>query len=192
MRRTIALLLGLLMLTVACGEDASPTQAGASPSPTASHSPNERSIAIYSAVIRELIIEGNTFEEGSNPFDVVYVLDMADPNAAETTGGRKNESAKEPISEDVRQGIVDELRDIGPIEFIADGDSVIGDRDGCASVKKNGALVTLGTLPEHGARVKVQIGMFVACLAGTWLTYVVKQRGDDWEVTGTTGPIGIS
>jgi hypothetical protein len=59
-------------------------------------------------------------------------------------------------------------------------------------VRDHGALVTLGTIPDGERRVEVGVSLYIANLAGTWLTYVVELAADGWAVTGTTGPVAIS
>ncbi len=77
--------------------------------------------------------------------------------------------------------------------FIADPNSVIETRDGCARVKDGGILVTLGTVDGDDPAVQVGVNGFVACLGATWRTYVVqRQPGGGWRVTGTTGPVAIA
>lgn len=192
--KTITLMLACMLVIGACGSPGGSTaETGASPTATAApgvDEATERQIGIWSATIRHLVTEHNTFEEGTVPFDHLYVLDHADANAA---SGGEREPDRQPVAPEVQAGIKSELSDLPPVEFVSgDGSDVIAEGDRCPHVENNGALITLGTIREHGNRVKVGMGMFVACLAGTWLTYVVKQTSGGWEVTGTTGPIAIS
>jgi hypothetical protein len=54
-------------------------------------------------------------------------------------------------------------------------------------------LITLGPPAGSGHQVRVAINGFAACLGATWLTYVLQdQPGAGWQVTGTTGSMGIS
>ena len=62
------------------------------------------------------------------------------------------------------------------------------DITGCAHVKNDGILITLGTINGDDTMVQVGIGGFVACAGAAWLTYVVENTaGVGWRVTGTTG-----
>jgi len=53
-------------------------------------------------------------------------------------------------------------------------------------------VVTVGPLPEGGAKLEVGASLYAGPLAATWLTYVVEEKAGGWEVTGTTGPVAIS
>ncbi|HEX2240646.1 MAG TPA: hypothetical protein VHJ82_05845, partial [Actinomycetota bacterium] len=152
-------------------------------------SASQRAAAIYSAAIREIVLQGNSFKEGRNPFDILYILDQAD-SAAAATGRRQGE--REPIPEEVQEGIKEALEELGPIEFVSDSDSVIGSPRKGSQVKNNGALITLGTIPAHKNRIKLGMNMYIANLAAVWLTYIIKRKQDRWVVTGTTGPTAIS
>lgn len=150
-------------------------------------SATERAVAIYSTVLRRLTTTSdNTFGE-DHEFPVIYVLDRAFPNAGnpdEDTGG-------EPISEEVRDGILAALVDLN-VEFVSDRDSVIGPESDGSIVENDGALATLGTLPEGDQKVEIGASLYIGNLAATWLTYVVENQEGDWTVTGTTGPVSIS
>lgn len=191
-QKVLALVVACAVLLISC---ASPTstigsQETPTPQPTPSADPEtERAVAIYAAAIKELVLRGNTFREGRNPFDILYVLDQAYTRAANVVRrGREGE----PIPTEVQEGIKEALSELGPIEFISDRDSVIGPPQQGSLVKNHGSLITLGTIPTKKKRVELSMNMYVANLAGTWLTYVVKHRRGRWTVTGTTGPIAIS
>jgi hypothetical protein len=190
MKRLLALGIALALTAMGC---ASPPRTGPEtwPAPSSRDEASEREIAIWSATIRRLMMHDNTFGAGEVPFDRIYVLDRADPDAADM-GNAKDDRKPKPISFDVQGGIQAELADLPPIAFVSSGNEVLADKDGCAHVRKNGALVTLGTIPDTDEKVEVEMGMFVACLAGTWLTYVVAHDNGEWRVTGRTGPIAIS
>jgi hypothetical protein len=152
--------------------------------------PPNREALIYAAVIRQLVTVDHTFGESDPGFRVVYVMDRADPKAADA--GVLDEDRGTPIEPEVQEAIRDELTDLPPIEFISDRREVIGSFEKGGLVKKNGALVTLGTIPDGDDRLEIGASLYIAGLAGTWLTYVVESTPDGWEVTGTTGPIAIS
>jgi hypothetical protein len=151
--------------------------------------PPNREALIYAAVIRQLVTVDHTFGGGDPGFRVVYVLDRADPRASEAL---LHEVRGTPIEPEVQVAIREELVDLPPIEFIADRQDIVGPIESGGLVEKHSALVTLGTIPEGTDRLEVGAGLYIANLAGTWLTYVVEASADGWEVTGTTGPVAIS
>jgi hypothetical protein len=117
----------------------------------------------------------------------VYVLDRADPAAADPMSGRKNSGT--PIAADVQQRITAGLPGV---VFVSDPDSVLA-TDGCVRVKDGGVLVTLGPIVGDGAEVTVGVSGFTACLGATWQTYVVRRQPDGaWRITGTTGPQAVA
>lgn len=181
------------LIATACGSSTTPTASEQTPTsePTPSWSESdERALGIYVAAIKELVLQGNTFREGRNPFDVLYILDHADSDAADT---REGQGEQVEISPQLQERLKQELAELGPIEFVADGDSVVGHPQQGSQVQNEGGLITLGTIPEQKKnRVKVGMQLYVANLAATWLTYVIKQKHGEWVVTGTTGPVAIS
>src|SRR5215813_4394883 len=145
--------------------------------------------AIYIPVLRRYL---STPAENSFPghaFKTVYVLDQAFLHAGNPVGNKRGT----PIAPTTQHQITAALTGIAHVTFIADRDTVIETRDGCAQVKDGGILITLGTPDRDDRAVEVAINGFVACLGATWLTYVVQhQPGTGWRVTGTTGPMGIA
>ena len=196
MRRTLVIAIAAGVLAVAavgtagCARNAA---AGVPPAGKASAGDGPaaaREAAIYVQVLRRYL---STPTENSFPghaFKAVYVLDQAFPHAGDPAG--HHERAK-PIASDTQRQITAALAGIAHVTFIADRYTVIETGDGCAQVKDDGILITLGTLNGDDHAVQVAINGFVACLGATWLTYVVQhQPGTGWQVTGTTGVIGIS
>jgi hypothetical protein len=191
MHRLLALGIALVLTTGCASSPRRGPEAALASSPRGDDSSprgddSERRIAIWSATIRGLI-EG----EGLS-FDRIYVLDRADPDAAGPGRNEKRNRKQKPISAGVQAGIQDRLDDLPPVVFVSSGKDVLLDEDGCTHVRKNGALVTLGIIPDGDEKVEVETGMFIACLACTWLTYVVEHEGGEWKVTGTTGPIAVA
>ena len=62
---------------------------------------------------------------------------------------------------------------------------------GCAHVRDDGILITLGPVDGSGDRVQVGVNGFLACLGANSLTYSVQQTTDDWMVSGIAayGPV---
>jgi len=190
MRRTLALGVMAVLLCALAGAGCARGVAGADPSPSASPVPTSSGsdvAEIYVQVLRRYL---GTPGENSFPgttFATVYVLDRADPSAADPMGGSGSGAA---IDADTQRRIVAE---VPPVTFVADRNSVLENQDRCASVRNGGILVTLGTVDREGDAVHVGVNGFVACLGATWLTYVLQQQpGSGWRVTGTTGSMAIA
>jgi hypothetical protein len=150
----------------------------------------EREAAVYVAVLRHYLTSGD-HSFGDHRFARVYVLDRARPRAADPMRPRSRDGGA-PIQARVRRALADALAGVGTLTFVASGDAVVERRDGCAQVRDGGLLVTLGPVAPAGDRVEVAVNGFVACLAATWLTYVVERDATGWAVRGTTGPVAVA
>ncbi len=146
-----------------------------------------RTAAIYAAMLdRYLGPSGDTsFQPGA--ITKVFVLAQAHPEASSPMDHGRGAV---PIPEAVQRQISALVRSEELI-WVDDADEVIL-RDGCARVRDDGILITLGTINPLGTEVKVGINGFVACEGATWMTYVVHASGAGWRVTGTTGPSAIA
>lgn len=152
----------------------------------------ERQVAVYSAVIRQLVTKDHTFGAEGPGLEVLYVLDRPVDTAGSPDTGTTSEREGEPFSADLRARLRAALSDLPAIEFVSGRDEVVVERDGFPMVKGKGGLVTLGPLPEGGERLEVPASLYFTGLAGIWLTYVVEASGAEWKVTGTTGPVAVS
>jgi hypothetical protein len=148
----------------------------------------ERQVGIYAAVIRQLVTKDHTFGEEGPGLEVVYVLDRPVGRAE----GTSPEGEGEPFSEALRAGLRAALTDLPPLEFVAEMEQVIVEKDGFPMVKGQDGLVSLGLIPETGDRIEMPASLYFTGLAGVWVTYVVETTGGEWRVTGTTGPVAVS
>lgn len=124
-------------------------------------------VAVYAAVVRQLVTKDHTFEDEETPFERVFIdvhVDATgDPNApgAHTRMGTR-------LSAEEQAAILRELVDLPRVEFVEDPDSVVVNEGDCAQViKGNGALVTLGPISGDAERVTVpndmSPGAWAAC-----------------------------
>jgi hypothetical protein len=189
-RRFSVALLGLLFVMAGCvGQSREPPPSEAAPtvSPTESRQVRvDRTVAIYSAVIRRLVTKDHTFGRAKSPFEHVYVVSGAVPKAGHVT--REGEPGK-PFSREVMEGIRAELRDLPPLDFVPERDSVLL---GAGGVMNQGVVISLGPIPPGTERVTVENNLWCGYTCGQWLTYVLELQDGRWRVTGTQGPYAIS
>jgi hypothetical protein len=188
------LLVGVALALSACyrsTESGPTTETGGQTTETSSTTiePDARTVAVYSAVVRQLVTKDHTFGGEESPFDRVFIVARTDPKA--------NSPYTHPLdgprlTAGVQAAILHELSDLPPVRFVDDPDSVIVGEKRCAHVRGNGVLITLGPISGGPRRLAVPNRMFFACLGGQWLTYVLERSDGDWQVVGTRGPVAIS
>jgi hypothetical protein len=186
--RKIAAVLAAGLTLAACGA-APESPAGGGPAPKGTGR-QRRTIGIYSAVVRQLVTVDHTFGSGPPPFKHVYVLDHAVERAGDPMEDDDNSAAH--FSDEVKEGLREELKHLPPIDFISDPDSVRLGKDGMRGVKDHGVVITLGPIAGRRGKAKVANSLWCGGLCGQWLTYVVELEDGSWEVTETTGPAAIS
>lgn len=123
---------------------------------------------------------------------MIYVLDHPVDPAGSPDMGTIPEQGGEPFSDDLRARLRAALSDLPSIEFVSSRDEVVVEKDGFPTVKGGDELVTLGPIPEDGKSVEVPASLYLTGLAGIWLTHVLENTGSEWQITGTTGPVGTS
>ena len=180
------------MLAAGCEAGApTPPRSGGTPgTPQSGIDPAvDRSAAIYSAVVERLVREDHTFGRGESPFEHVYVIDGPVPRAGNPIQSFTSEP-EEPFPDDLKAAIEAELRDLPPVDFVSDRESVLREKPG--RVINRGVIVSLGPIAPSGNRVRVANNLWCGALCGQWLTYVVERHADRWRVAGTVGPYAIS
>jgi hypothetical protein len=184
--------LGVLLLSAAAcgGPDAGPERGGPGGSPR-DDPQTHRTVSIYSSVIRRIVTKDHTFGGGHPRFRVIYVIDGPVKHAEDTSQPVDEQRPEAPFDPEVKQGLRKKLADLPPLKFVQERSSVVAGKEP-GHVINRGVLVTLG--PISGGRTKAVVGnnLWISGLAGQWLTYVLELQGNDWEVTGTTGPVAIS
>jgi hypothetical protein len=176
----IAAVVAVALVIPACADGARPRS---DPGPS-------REAQVYAEVVRQLVTVDHTFGGGDPRFGTIFIVDRASPRVGE--GVMPTEGQGAPIDEETQRAIREALTELPPIRFVPRQEDVVGPVEDGGVVEDNGAVVTLGTIPDDGDRLEVGAGMYIANLAGTWLTYVVERTAEGWEVTGTTGPIAVS
>jgi hypothetical protein len=167
------------------------------PSPTHARRPwpdrfdltrRDRQAQIYAAVLRRYLTSGDASVGAGHRFPQVFVLDHTVAGAG-ASGYAVTGSG--PIPAEVQRAITGALAEVGPLTFVASGDEVIVEPQGCAHVRDDGILVTLGPVDGVGDRVQVGVNGFLACLGANSLTYSVQQTSSGWRVGGITalGPV---
>jgi len=180
MRRKVLITIVAGLLTASCAGE---TEATAPPAAVKEAEVYVQVLGRYLGTPAENSFPGRTFA-------TVYLLDQAFPDAGDPSG---NHERGTPIGPDTQRQITAALSRVAHVAFIADRNTVIETRNGCAQVRDGGILITLGTANGDDHEVQVAINGFVACLGATWLTYIVQnQPGNGWRVTGTTGSMAIA
>ncbi|MGH3091525.1 MAG: hypothetical protein ACRDOG_04230 [Gaiellaceae bacterium] len=182
--------IALFSLAIVLGASGCQAWTGASGSGSAAEGgteAEERAAAIYAAVVRQLVTEDHTFGAGPSPYRRAFVADGVVRDAGDPLAG--NEKPAKRFSAAIKREILAALRDLRPVRFVADPDTVVVD----CRVERRGVLISLGTIGERsGDAVTVANNLFSGCKGGRWQTYVLKPRDGSWRVVGTTGPIAIS
>jgi hypothetical protein len=149
--------------------------------------PVDRQALIYTAVLRQYLTSGD-HSFGDHRFPHIFVLDHTEAGAGASGHGAPGGG---PIPRAARRAITRALTDVGLLTFVASRDAVIEEPHGCAHVRDDGILITLGPVDGSGDRIQVGIDGFRACLGANSLTYLVERSGHDWAVSGITamGPV---
>jgi hypothetical protein len=167
-----------------------PTSIGRTP---VDHTPVDQQAQIYAAVLRQYLTSGDAAIAADHRFPQIFVIDHAVPGAGASGHGASGHGASGdgPIPPGARRAITHALTDVGPLTFVASGEEVIVEPHGCAHVRDDGILITLGPVDGSGDRVQVGVNGFLACLGANSLTYSVQQTSSGWMVSGITalGPV---
>jgi hypothetical protein len=167
-----------------------PTSIGRTP---VDHTPVDQQAQIYPAVLRQYLTSGDAAIAADHRFPQIFVIDHAVPGAGASGHGASGHGASGdgPIPPGARRAITHALTDVGPLTFVASGEEVIVEPHGCAHVRDDGILITLGPVDGSGDRVQVGVNGFLACLGANSLTYSVQQTSSGWMVSGITalGPV---
>jgi len=188
----VAAVLFVVLTTLGCGSTGA-VETTSTPAETLSG--DDREAAIYSAVIRQLVMKNNTFGSAPTSFKVVYVLDRPIESAADPEAQVSGGSSQEAFSESLKAAVRTRLTDLPPVKFVRTRSSVVVGEKAHSSpghVRAGGVLITLGPIRGDEGKVRVANSWWMNGLAAQWLTYVLDRQGAGWKVTGISGPIAIS
>jgi hypothetical protein len=141
-------------------------------------------VAVYSAVIRRIYTQDDTFGGTLNP-PTVYLVSTTDDGVGDPD---IEQAEPQAISQTVQAGIVEALADL-PAEFIwiEDAAAVPVEAD-TGAVAGDGVIVSLGNIHQQDdGSALVSGSIFIAMLAAGGQTYIVEQVDGAWQITGTTG-----
>jgi hypothetical protein len=114
---------------------------------------NNRSAAIYAAIIRQLVRKDHTFGGADPGFKIVYVLDGVVVDAADPSKPTNSHDPSTPFPHDVKDGVrfLSTVADLPPVEFVAERESVVTGTHGGRSpgrIRHNGVLISSGRLSQ--------------------------------------------
>jgi hypothetical protein len=196
--RVVGALLALVVSTACQGSPAAvgvtSTATRGTASPRVGEAAGDRQAAVYRAVLRHYLTGADSSFGVGHRWPIVYVVDRAVRDAADPARVDKGTGGV-AIPATVRTTLTEDLRDVAPLRFVASRQAALAPSakgDSCQRVDHDGIVITLAPVAPRGDRVEVGVSGYVACLAATWLTYVVEQGNGRWRITGTTGPRAIS
>jgi len=140
--------------------------------------------AVYATVVRR-VFERDDNGGGTIEKPIVYIVASTDDSV-----GDRQLLASEPcsISIDVQTRVTSALADVpSTVTWVDAFESVpLDERTG--GVAGGGIIVTLGNVTPHGVdSVRVPVQVWVASLAASGKTYILKQVDGAWTIIGTTG-----
>lgn len=143
---------------------------------------------VYAEVIRQLYTVDHTFDERPN-FPILHLVRVTDDGVGDQSAPH---SQARNLSASAQSAIAYALEDLpAEIVWVDTDDEVPRSDDG--AVKDGGAIITLGNihLQQDGSAL-VSASLYVAPLAATGKTYVLKKVDGHWQVTGDMGVQWIS
>jgi ABC-2 type transport system permease protein len=147
-------------------------------------------VAIYAAVVRQLLTVDHTFGDVPPDFPVIYLLRSTDDGV-----GDPDAPQAEPriLPESVQSTMIAALDELSA-EFlwVDDADEVPRDED-TGVVAGGGAIITLGNIHfEEDGSVLISAKLYFSMLGATGKTYILERVDGTWQVTGDTGGGWIS
>jgi hypothetical protein len=183
------LVLGLMIVTAACGVASPPGDAGTIITSTTTTTTvaveTEPTPGMMAAAVETLITRDHTFGAGPPPFTTYLIQSRTDPAAGDPTGAG---GAARPLTDSERAAIEAVVEPFGDVRWIDDPAEW---RTTQLEPTIEGAVI-LGVGEPSVDGGLVPVSLWCGGLCGTWLTYRVEQTDGGWAVTGTEGPVAIS
>jgi ABC-2 type transport system permease protein len=170
-----------------------PTPTVLSPVPTPTPTPavlEGDQVAMYAAVVRQLLAVDHTFGNESPNFPTVYLVRSTDDGV-----GDPGAPQAEPhiLPESVQSTMIAALDEMSAgFLWVDDADEVSLDKD-TGFVASGGAIITLGNIHfQEDGSVLISAKLYFSMLGATGKTYILEQVDGSWQVTGDTGVQWIS
>jgi hypothetical protein len=171
MRRTSIALVAFLA-AAACARAATPA-GGTAPSPSI----DPQRLGIYEAVIRDQI----EFKS-----EHVWIYEQICNDAEGPSSGHG--SCPDLFSDDEQAALLAALSDVPDVEFVSDT-ADLTDRIFNGDIA--GQIVRVGPIVERDGGFEVAASHYCGGLCGGGSTWLVRQAGDGWEVTGPAPGHGV-
>jgi hypothetical protein len=180
----IALILAACTQADPAGTDPAPSEpAGPAPAPSGSAEPDPTSIEIYTAAFRSLA-------ETERWFAPVLLDERICPGIADV-GQPLDRRCEGRFTQAEQTAILAELSDLPGVRFVDDPERV-QDRIFRGGGLRRAGLLTVGVIDGDDERVTVGGRSYCGGLCAHWMTLVLRNGAQGWEVTGTTGPIAVA
>ena len=151
----------------------------ASPSPA----PDPTRVEIYTAAFRSLA-------ETERWFEPVLLDDRICPGIGDIGPSLEPGGCDEQFTQGEQAAILAGLSDLPGVRFVDDAERV-EDRIFRGRLLRAG-LLSVGVIDGDDERVTVGGRSYCGGLCAHWMTLVLRNGAQGWEVTGTTGPIAIA
>ncbi|MCI0635003.1 MAG: hypothetical protein L0206_13975 [Actinobacteria bacterium] len=175
-RSTLVLVVALVL--VACARQ-DPNGPGSGGDPTG---PDPIRVQIYTEAFRALA-------ETESWYDPVLLDERICPDVAEVTV-IDPKPCEERFTEAEQAAILASLTGLPNLRFVGDFELI---RDRIFADELQGAgLLTVGPIEGDGDRARVDARSYCGSLCAHWMTFVIQEGPEGWEVTGTTGPVAVS
>ncbi|HMQ34404.1 MAG TPA: hypothetical protein PKD53_26955 [Chloroflexaceae bacterium] len=148
--------------------------------------PEEETAAeIYALVVRRLAGPDDTFG-GQLPKRTLYLVRETNDAAGDPTTGPATSG---PLPAETQAGIAARLADLPAAVIWVDSFDDVALDPSTWLILDDGVIIQLGTIRFEGeARALVPGSIYVASMGAGGATYVVELQGDQWLLTGTSGP----
>jgi hypothetical protein len=179
----------VLMLVICSGLAGCAGRSSVTQSTAATPTEEEIAAEIYALVVRRLAGPDDTFG-GQLLKRTLYLVSETNDAAGDPTSGA---ALSGPLAAETQEVIASRLADLPASVIWVDSFDEVALDPSTGWVVDDGVIIQLGTIRfESETRALVPGSIYIASLAAGGATYVVELQGDQWVLTGTTGPTWIS